>query len=348
MPDDKSNRVDKLFAPWTSKNGMPGAAVAVIKEGEVVHLGCYGLADISRNVPVQPSTSFLLASLTKQFTAMAIMILADDNQCRYSDPLTTFFPQFPNVANTITVEHLLHHTSGIAKFEDVFLEEGWVDKDDVFPRSAMSTRSRREPTSKDTLESLSWQALRFPPGEKYEYSNSGYVILAQIVELISKKSFAEFIKKHIFDPAGMPSSDIPVDRWREFPNRATSYTSTEGQYRDIDYTPLNLIYGEDGIFTTIEDMVRWDRILDTEKLVKKATLVQAFSSGKLNDGSQTNYGYGWAVGPGYVDHDGAWLGFRTYIRRYLNPRFTVIVLANCAGLNAFRMGDNIARIYLGK
>jgi CubicO group peptidase (beta-lactamase class C family) len=342
-----SGQIDALFAPWSAQHGMPGAAVLVVHHRAVIHRANYGLADITRGVRINPKTSFLLASLTKQFTAMAVMMLVERGGLSYENRVSEFFPDFPAVARDITVQHLLQHTAGFREYSDLFIMENKIsapdDVRDPWPRSASLPPSAYEPTSEDTRRILTRHELTFVPGERWSYSNSGYVVLGRIVEVVSGRSYPNFLKRRIFEPIGMANSVVPVRGWRRVPNRATSY-SWAAKYQDIDYTPLNLTYGEDGVYTTIDDMFRWDQALYTAALVKQSTLDEAFRSGKLNNGDPIDYGYGWFIGKDFVDHEGAWLGFRTYIRRYRSRRLTVIILANCAQLNAAAMGNDIADI----
>ena len=344
-----ADRTDSLFAPW-SKGDTPGASVIVIRDGQILLKKGYGLANVENKRPIGPDTAFLLGSVTKQFTAMAIMMLAERGKLRYESPLTEFFPEFPPYAQQITVRHLLNHTAGFPEYDDLFLESGKFDKD--YPRSAKTKRSSFEPTAKDALSILAnVKAPRFAAGEKWEYSNSGYVILAQIVEKVSRQSFSQFLQRNIFTPLGMTRSLLYDETRPKVQNVATSYSLKDGVYKDIDYTPQNAIYGEDNIYTTVEDIYKWDQALYTEKLVKSATLKQAFTPGKLNNGTTTEYGFGWRVrkflGLNAVRHGGSWLGFRTHILRFPDQHFTVVVLANLAQLGVDDFASKISKIYLG-
>jgi CubicO group peptidase (beta-lactamase class C family) len=347
---DLSAQVDGLFTDWNGGN-TPGAGLLVIRDGKVLIKKAYGLANIETKTPITPDTCFLLGSVTKQFTAMAVMLLAERGQLRYDDPLAKFFPQFPPYAQKITVRNLLNHTSGLPDYEALFVEQGLIEKD--WPRSVKTTRSRFEPTAKDALNLLARQPnLLFEPGTKFEYSNSGYVVLAQIIEKASGQSYAQFLKQNIFKPLGMKRSYVYDESRPNIPGRAASYTMKDGTYREIDYTPLNAIYGEDNVFTTLNDLVKWEQALSSTKLIKAETLQQAFSSGVLTDGSRTGYGYGWFIGETlglkYVGHSGGWLGFANIIRRYPDYRFTVVLLTN---YEKFRLGDTVyrtAKLYLGE
>lgn len=343
-----ADKVDALLASW-SKGDTPGAAVIVIKDGKVLLKKGYGLASLENKKPIDPDTAFLLGSVTKQFTTMAIMILAERRKLHYEDSLSKFFPEFPPYAQKITIRHLLQHTAGFPEYDNLFVKSGMIDKD--WPRSAKSKPSSFEPTAKDALRMLiQVKEPRFAPGKEFEYSNSGYVILAQIVEKVSGQSFSQFLQQNIFQPLAMKRSLLYDETRPKVQNVATSYTLKNAFYKDIDYAPLNAIYGEDNIYTTVEDMYKWDQALYTERLVKAATLKEAFTPGKLNNGTATGYGFGWSVyqflGLDALAHEGGWLGFRTHILRFPGQHFTVVVLANLAQLNAADFADKISKIYL--
>lgn len=342
--DGNAEKVDALFALW-SKGDTPGAAVIVIQDGKILVKKGYGLANLETKQPITPDTAFRLASVTKQFTAMAIMILADRRKLKFEDPLSKFFPEFPSYARDVTVRRLLNHTAGFPEIESIWFQRGSIDCD--WPRSSKTKRSCFEPTSSDTLNQLAQvRILQFTPGARFEYSNSGYVILGQIVEKVSGQSLAQFLKENIFGPLGMERSILDDETRPKLLNVATSYECDEGIYKDIDYTPLNLIYGEDNIFSTVEDMSKWDEALYTKKLVKEATFEEAIKPGRLNDNSCTEYGFGWFVGPDTMYHDGSWVGFRTYILRFTKQNFTVVVLANVTELDPGLIAEKIGDIYL--
>jgi CubicO group peptidase (beta-lactamase class C family) len=342
----KSKAVDALFDRLSVGKETPGAAVRVAFRGETLHAKQYGSANLTRDEPIVADTRFLLASLTKPFTALAIMMLVEQGDLSYDHRLTEFFPQFRDYARSISVRHLLWHTAGLREYDALFDLEGKLDQD--WPRSACSMPSKYEPTSAETLDMLARHRRLFPAGEKHCYSNSAYLVLGQIVEKVSGQSYADIIAKRIFAPAGMTQSSVPVARWREVPRRATSYEFDEEdkEFHDIDYSPINQLYGADGIYSTADDLLRFDAALYTRQLVKQATLDDAFRPGTLNDGSATDYGFGWVIEPDYVWHDGEFLGFHTYLARHRSLRFTVLVLANCEDLDAPAIGADIASIYL--
>jgi CubicO group peptidase (beta-lactamase class C family) len=339
-------RVDALFSRWDHPD-TPGAAVIVIQNGKVLLKKGYGLADLESRRPITSDSDFLLASVTKQFTAMAIMILQERKQLSFDDPLSKFFSEFPAYAQSITVRHLLNHLAGFPEYDDLFVATGKIDKN--WPRSSKSTRSEFEPTAKDALRLLEdVKTLRFEPGTKFEYSNSGYVILAQIVEKVSGQRFSVFLHQNIFQPLAMNRSILYDETRPAIPNAALSYKFQNGAYQDINYAPQNAVYGEDNIYTTLDDMFRWDQALYGEKLVRAETLKQAFTPGRLNNGKSIPYGCGWFVESHRARHSGSWLGYRTAIARYPDKQFSVIVLSNVADCGVGSIVDKISEIYLEK
>jgi CubicO group peptidase (beta-lactamase class C family) len=340
--------VDALFAPWAG-TATPGAGVLVIQDGRVLLKRGYGLADLESGSPIEPNTAFLLGSVSKQFTAMAIMILAERGKLGYDDPLARFFPGFPAYARRITVRHLLNHTSGLQDYEELFVKTGKIPAN--WPRSIKEPPDKYEPSAADALRLLEQQTeLRFQPGSKWEYSNSGYMVLGQIVEKASGQRYRDFLRDDIFRPLGMTETAVYDETKPEIPKRAASYRQDGSKFPNIDYTPLNGIYGEDNVVSTLNDMYKWDQALYTEALVRQSTLAQALTPGRLNDNSATDYGFGWSIGDRlglhYVEHGGSWLGFRNFVLRYPLQHFSVVVLSNLAQFDPGAVANKIARIYL--
>lgn len=358
---DLTSRLDTLLAKYNDKNG-PGMVAMLIRDGRVVYRKDFGYADLDAHTLIARDTQFLLGSMAKQFTAMAIMILKERGKLQFDDPLSKFCPEFPAYARTITIAHLLNHTSGLPDYEEILLG-GKVDYDKLF-QSSKSPRTAHEFTSTEALSALSRQPkLRFVPGEKFEYSNSGYVVLGQIIERLSGMRYAEFLKQNIFDPLEMHDTLVVDERHQETPRLARGYGRRNGTWQDIGYTPEDYVYGEDGIHGTIDDLYKWDQALYTEKLVHRATLAMAFQPGHTNDGKNTDtymtailkrptsYGFGWFITPENgaleVEHGGFWSGYRSYIVRIPPHRLTAIVLMNSAddqvGLIAHQMIDAAGR-----
>ena len=324
-----SDRIDLLMAERLKTNA-PGAAVMVISDGRIVHQKGYGLADLQARTPITSMTTFDLASVSKQFTAMAIMMLVESGSLSYSDPLSKFFPELPPWASEITVRHLLTHTSGIPSYMQIFEEE--------------PAGISEEPSSREVITMLGREhAPRFAAGARYEYSNSGYVVLAQIVEKVTGKSFPEFMKERVFDRIGMTSTLVSDQIESPSPNRAVSYDGywlLGWRYPRADYTPLNRIYGDGNVNSSLADMYRWDQALYTDTLVAQRTLSEAFEPMRLDDGTTSDYGFGWRLlewhGRRVLQHGGSWAGFRSNIVRVPSERLTVVILSN---LRIFDVND---------
>lgn len=328
---DKSSQVDALFALWSQDNS-PGVAVLVVKDGKVLHRKGYGLANLETKTRMSPETVFELCSIGKQFTAMAIMMLAERGKLNYDDPLTKFFPEFPPYAQKITVRHLLNHTAGLPDYEQLYIQSGKVAPD---YESAFSgqTSWAFEPTSKDTLALLSQQKLsQFAAGDEWDYSNSGYVILGQIVKKVSGKSFRQFLKETIFEPLGMKNTLVYDETKPKIPNLAVSYMRAGNELKGTNTNALSLQYGDGSIYSSVDDLVKWYRAIDENRLVKSATLKMAFTSGKLNNGASVGYGFGWYVGNSLGlqrrIHAGTWMGFRNEVAYYPEQHFTALILSN--------------------
>jgi CubicO group peptidase (beta-lactamase class C family) len=349
-------RLDTLLAKYNDKNGA-GMAAMLIRDGHIVYRKDFGYADLDTHTPIARDTQFFLGSTTKQFTAMAIMILQERGKLRLEDPLAKFCPEFPAYAQAITIRHLLNHTSGLPDYEEILL--GKVDYDKLF-QSSKSPRAEHEFTAAEALRALSREpTLRFAPGEEFEYSNSGYVVLGQIIERLSGIRYAEFMKRNIFDPLAMNDTLVVDERHQKVARLARGYGKRNGEWQDIGYTPVDYIYGEDGIHGTIDDLYKWDQALYTEKLVHRATLAMTFEPGHTNDGKNTDtymtgilkrpasYGFGWFITPENgtleVEHGGFWSGYRSYVVRIPPRRLTAIVLMNSAddrvGVIAHQMID---------
>jgi CubicO group peptidase (beta-lactamase class C family) len=349
-------RLDALLNDWREKNA-PGMAALLVRNGRVEYRKVFGFANLEARTPITADTQFLLASLTKQFTAMAIMILAERHKLQFDDTLAKFCPEFPDYARTITIRQLLNHTAGLTQYQELLV--GKVDEN--YFRSSKSPPAAHEFTAAEALQVLSrLRNLRFTPGEKFEYSDSAYVVLGQIIERLTGQRYADFLKDTIFDPLGMNDTLVVDERKQKVPRLALAYEKRNGQWRDITYTPENAIYGEDGIYSTINDLYKWDQALYTERLVGRSTLEMAFTPGHTNDGKEivtdvfthrSSYGFGWFIsslhGEKVVEHSGGWSGYATHILRVPSRRVTAIVLTNSSNDDvpdvAWEMAENAMR-----
>jgi len=320
-------RVDSLFRPLVSNNS-PGFAVLVIKDGKAVFKQGYGLADLQAKTLIASSTNFRLASVTKQFTAMAIMVLKHDGKLSYDDTIDRFFPEFPSYGRSITIRQLLTHTSGLPDYEDIYEQEFPSVPDNAIPQI----------TDDGVLKLLEEQTKgMFAPGTQWHYSNSGYAVLARIVETVSGMSFSDFLKREIFDPAGMQNSIAFVKGRNDVPERAFGYRQ-QGHWIDSDQSSTSAVLGDGGIYSNLEDLQKWDSALTNHVLLSAAemnvglTAVAILGGARRTDGTPVQYGFGWFLDPYHgrarTYHDGETSGFRTTIQRFANERLTIIILSN--------------------
>jgi len=326
-------RIDSVFADMNIPQ-HPGAALLVIDHDEIAYSKCYGLADLEIARPITTDTSFYLGSISKQFTAMAIMMLAERGKLSFDDHLATYFPRFPSWAAGITLRHMLHHTSGLPDYLP-------FSKGDEFV-----ARDMNGITNEDVLQrAIDLPGLDFPVGSQFGYRGTSYVLLAMIVALVSGQSFAGFLKANVFNPLGMKNS-VVYDASRPARHKLAHGYLEKDQYERWDYPMLTV--GDGGLFSTIDDLFLWDQALNTERLVSKATLDQAFTSGATNDGRPVDYGFGWytnvtssltpvereqlralGVDLRYVAHGGGCVAYFNYMIRLLDAQRTILVLTNC-------------------
>ena len=321
--------VDSLFSAYTGE-GVPGASVVAIRDGKVIVRRAYGMADLERRVSAAPETDYRLASVSKQFTAMAVMLLAKDGKLRYDQPVRDFLPELPAATRAVTVRHLLNHTSGLWDYEDLVPESRTTQLDD-----------------RDVLALLeSKDSLYFPAGSEYRYSNSGYVLLGMIVARVSGTTFPAFLRARIFEPLGMHASVAHVEGSDTVPRRAYGYSPSAGTFVQTDQSVTSATLGDGGIYTNIDDMVRWDQALYTTQLVDAATLQLATTPPELPGGAATQYGFGWFVdtyrGEKRWRHTGETSGFRNAIQRFPERRLTVVVLTNRSSGEPAAIAERIA------
>ncbi|MEO6034722.1 MAG: serine hydrolase domain-containing protein [Verrucomicrobiota bacterium] len=312
---DHDKTIDPLFKDFSGD--APGAAVMVIKEGKPVFQKAYGLANLEKKTACSIDTNFRLASITKQFTAMAILILAEKGKLSLDDKLARFFPEFPDYGKDITVRLLLSHTSGLPDYEDA------VPAGTTIPLA-----------DRDVLYLLGRQDhLEFPSGQKFHYSNSGYAFLALIVEVVSGQKFAAFLSEKIFVPLGMTHSLAYESGISIVPQRAMGYAKRGDRFEFSDQSLTSAVLGDGGIYSSIADLYKWDQALYTDKLVSRKVLKEAFTAHSPDsDVAGSGYGFGWYVGK-YRDaekiwHYGSTCGFSTRIERYPEKKLTVIILTN--------------------
>jgi CubicO group peptidase (beta-lactamase class C family) len=337
---------DALLAGLGSER-EPGAGVLVLRDGKVVYLGTRGVAELQGLRPIDGRTSFRLASLTKQFTAMAVMLLVREGKVRYEDSLTDLFPDFPDYGRGIRVRHLLDHTSGLPDYEDLM-----PAADPAEPVEAAQIDDA------GVLELLKAQpAGWFKPGALWRYSNSGYVLLGLIVAKASGRSFPAFLRERIFEPLRMSNSVAFVRGRTAVPDRAFGYTKEGGRWRFTDQSPTSATLGDGGVYSSLYDLSLWDEALRSHRLLGEADMKPALTPVRVPgkgpsgpDGAPADYGFGWFLN-GWEGHPRMWhygetVGFRTAIQRFTADGLTVIVLANRSDAEATDMALKVAGFFL--
>ena len=331
---DMTPKIDALFADFNHA-GAPGASVTVIQNGSVVLAKGYGLANVEDKIPCTPETNFRLASLTKQFTAMSILMLADRKKLSLDETLVDFFHEFPHYGKKITVRHLLNHSSGLIDYEDVIPSGTTIP---VLDRDVLRLLLKQDKTY-------------FPSGSKFRYSNSGYSLLSLIVEVRSGMPFAQFLKENIFQPLKMKNSLAYEEGFSIIPNRAYGYSESGQGFTRTDQSLTSSVLGDGGLYTSVSDLFKWDQALYTTKLVSAEWLKLAFTPASLpTDFPNSHYGYGWYIG-NYrglkeIWHYGESRGFTTRIARFPEKKFTLVILTNRNNARISELPHKIADLYL--
>ena len=323
--------VDQLFAGLGPQD--PGAAVLVARDGRVLYRNGYGLANVELGVAITPETKFRLASVSTQFTAVAVMQLAERGLVDIDAPLSRYLPDYPQ-GDRITIRQLIAHTAGVHNF--LSMSEFWE----------VSALRRDLP---GLIAIFRDQPLDFEPGDRCSYSNSGFALLAYLVEVVAEQPFAEYVEEHIFAPLGMDDTGS-VDQSAILPGRASGYLLSGDGLVHPNYLDFSLATGAAGIYSTVNDLFRWDESLYAAEPLSAATLQQMFTQQELNDGSQTTYGLGWRVGRqnGLLEiaETGLLNGFTSRFSRFPDQHFLVVVLCNNPRLYPGTLAAQIAEIYL--
>lgn len=327
-------KVDALLADHIDDQS-PGSAILVVKDGEVLLNKGYGLANLSHGVPITPTTVFDLASVSKQFAGFAIASLIEEGKIKPEDDVRKYIPELPNFGATITIDHLLHHTSGIRDWTNTLPLAGWSFDDVIsFEQILRMTYLQR--------------ALNFEPGSEYNYSNTGYNLLAEVVQRVSGQSFRTWTDQHIFQPLGMNDTRFLDDHTEVIARRASGYYRGSGNDFHTSTNQL-MALGSSSLFSTTTDLAKWVMQLDQPKPEYQAVVERMQQISPLNDGAENNYAYGLSVdtfnGTYSLSHSGSWASFRTYLMVLPEEHLSIVVLNNDAG-NPFRTARTIASWYV--
>ncbi|HEY0967020.1 MAG TPA: serine hydrolase domain-containing protein [Opitutaceae bacterium] len=337
VPADVVAKVDALFAKWNSPDA-PGVVIAVSQNGKIILTRAYGRADLEHDLPNTDTTLFESGSVSKQFTAAAVVLLAQQGKLALSDDLRKHIPEIPDYGTPITLRHLLNHTSGLRDWGSLASIAGW-------PREL---RSHSQDHVIDILRRQ--RGLNYTPGDRYSYTNSGYNLLAIIVTRVSGMPFAEFCRVNLFEPLGLKHTQWRDDHTRIVKNRATAYsTRSDGSYA-IDQ-PIEDVHGNGGLITTLADLITWNEAIAANKLGGPGFTEEMQRNGILNNGNKIDYASGLMVGTHRrvpeVAHTGSTSGYRAFLARYPVQGLGIALLANAGNVNPGALGRQVADIFLG-
>lgn len=330
----RADEVDDYVRAEMEKQHIPGLSLAVVKNGTTEKVAGYGFANVEWNVPVQPNTVFQIQSVTKTFTASAIMLLVEEGKLSLDDNLTNYFSDLPEGWGSISVRHLLSHTSGIKDF----INEPTVDM-------------RKDIQPEDVIESLREKPLNFPPGEKYAYSNTGYHLLGMIIRKVTGKAWDEFVKERILEPLAMDDTRV-ISFSQIITNRAAGYVWEDDRIQNGRFiAPTILGYAGGGFRSTVLDLAKWDAALYGERILKKSSLEQMWTTAELNNGSRSTYGFGWGLtryqGHRLISHTGSHAtGFKSVLARFVDDKLTVIILTNQRAANQTAIANAVAAFFI--
>ncbi|PWT87601.1 MAG: serine hydrolase [Blastocatellia bacterium] len=321
---------------------IPGLSLAVVRNGRIVKANGYGVANLEQNSPATPQTVYEIGSMTKQFTATAIMMLVEEGKVHLDDSITKYFPNAPEAWQPITIRHLLSHTSGIQNHVAV---PGYL--------GSFKTNLLMESTpGREELLSMFFKLpLEFQPGDTWSYDNTGYYLLGLVVEKVSGESFWQFLSERIFRPVGMRATHN-TDVRPLVANRAAGYQWVSGAFENRPVLAPFIAFSAGSILSSVEDLARWDAVLYTEKLLKTSSLEQMWTATRTNEGAAAsfNYGFGWFVdsyhGHHFVQHSGGTPGFSSVIYRFLDDKLTIIILTNHSDMIIDQLAIDIAGMYV--
>ncbi|MDA9774133.1 beta-lactamase family protein [Saprospiraceae bacterium] len=332
-----SNSIDSIFSEW-EKEGVPGCALGVMKDGKSIYSKGYGLANLEYDIQNSANTVFRIASTSKQFTAACIVLLEEQGKLSLDDNLYQFFPEFPDYAKNISIRHLLNHTSGIRDYLTISWLKGLGDNDYYEDKDVMKWL-------------INQRELNFDPGDQFLYSNSGYWLLGQIVNKVAGMNMADFAKKEIFDPLNMASTHFHNNHNLIVKNRASGYIPIDENSFQISMTTLEMI-GDGGIYTTINDIKKWDDSFYDSSVLSKAFWNKMTQKGLLNDGEVLDYAAGLGIseykGLEKISHGGAFVGYRAELIRFPEQHLSIAVFANRGDANPTRMAHQVADILLAE
>ncbi len=329
--------IDQVFADYDSTRS-PGCSMAIYRDGEIAYARGYGIANLEYGIANGPDTVFRIGSVSKQFTAMAIALLAEQGALSLDDDIHEYFPEMPDYGEPVTIRQLIHHTSGLRDYLTLAWLADWTEDFSVDEALQIIVRQ---------------QELNFPPGTEHLYSNTGYFLLSLIVQTVTDQSLSQWADENMFRPLGMTKTHFHDDHTHIVENRADGYDSTDDDGFKISMTNLDAV-GDGGVFTTVNDLLKWDQNFYDNQLghggPELIELVQ--TPGKLDNGDELNYAFGLEVGEfrgtREIQHDGAFVGFRSGLNRYPDHHLSVAVLCNYADTNPTGLARSVASLFLSE
>jgi len=336
--EQTSASVDEFVTAELHAQHIPGVALAVVREGKIIKAAGYGLSNVELGVATKPESILQTGSVGKQFTATAVMMLVEDGKVGLDDKITKYFPNAPAAWKDITVRHLLTHTSGISDYTS--------------EKTGGAINLRLDYTEEELVKKIAALPLDFPPGEKWSYSNSGYLILGVLIHYLTGEFYGDFLKQRVFQPLQMTSTRI-ISEADIVPNRSAGYRLVKGELKNQEWVSPSLNTTADGaLYTNVLDLAKWDAALYTEKLLKRSSFDQMWTPVKLNSGKTYPYGFGWSIsdvnGHRLLHHGGAWQGFTMHISRYVDDKLTIIVMTNLDSGHSDpgKIAQGVAAIYV--
>ncbi|WCO00961.1 serine hydrolase [Psychroserpens ponticola] len=314
----------------------PGLSILVAKDGKTIYSKGFGMADLENNIKAEPKHVYEIGSITKQFTSVSILMLEEQGKLNVSDEITKYIEDYPTQGKTITIHHLLNHTSGIKSYTNM---------------QSFMKHARTDMTPVELIDLFKNEPMEFDPGTQYNYNNSGYILLGHIIEVVTGESYANFVKTNIFDKLGMTNSYYG-SMTQLIPNRARGYSETDSGFQNANYLSMTIPYAAGSIMSTTEDLLKWQNAISANTLISKSFLDKAINGSKLNNGEDIPYGYGWVKGnvKGSItyEHSGGIFGYSTNGIFLPEENIYIIGLTNCDCGNVSAITTNVAAIALGK
>ena len=330
-PLARADRVDDYIRSEMAQRRIPGIALAIVRDGKPVKTAAYGLCNLELNVPVKPETVFEIGSITKQFTAAGIMMLAEEGKLSVDDKIAMHLRNVPSTWTNVTIRHLLTHTSGIKSYTGL---DGY--------------QLTKHLTQAQFIKAIGQEPLEFAPGQSWKYCNTGFSLLGYIIENVSGRNYWDFLSRRIFQPLGMNTTTNRLPGL-VIPNRASGYEQTNHVHINRDYD-LTEVFSAGAIASTVGDLAKWSSALDGTNLLKAASKEQMWTPAKLPDGKSTKYGFGWYVdtleGHKNIGHGGSTSGFSATIQRFPDDKLAIIILTNTDEAVATPMAKKIATFFL--